>query len=131
MKIQLHGFVEFEKYKEIAKEVDAYLMADIAHPSGLIAAGSHPSPVPYCDVITSTTHKTLAGPRSGMIFYKKKYENDINFSVFPGIQGGPHQNQIGALCFQLKYINTKEFKNYIIQVKKNAKTMAEEMFDNL
>ena len=97
-------FVEFEKYSEIAKEVNAYLMADVAHPSGLIAAGCHPSPIPFCDVVTSTTHKTLRGPRGGIIMMGKDFENKwgrvapksgrvkmvselLDTSVMPGVQG--------------------------------------------
>jgi len=118
--------LDYERFKKIADINNSYLLCDMAHYSGLVAAGECSNPFLYADIVTSTTHKTLGGPRAGIIFYKKCYEEQVNFSTFPGIQGGPHQHQIGALCFQLKYINTKEFKNYIIQVKKNAKTMAEE-----
>jgi len=117
--------LDYKRFREIADLNHSYLLCDMAHFSGLVASNECNNPFQYCDIVTSTTHKTLAGPRSGMIFYKKKYENDINFSVFPGIQGGPHQNQIGALCFQFDYINTIEFKNYIKQVKKNCKIMCE------
>jgi glycine hydroxymethyltransferase len=92
----------------------------MAHFSGFVATEQLKSPFDYCDVVTSTTHKTLRGPRSGIIFSKKKYENLINESVFPSLQGGPHENVIAAIAAQMKEINT-EFKNYIIQVKKNAK----------
>jgi len=99
----------------------------MAHYSGLVATNECENPFLYSDIVTSTTHKTLQGPRAGMIFYKKEFEEKINFSVFPGIQGGPHMNQIGALCYQLKYVKTEEYKKYIIQVKKNAVIMVEEL----
>lgn len=118
--------LDYERFRKIANMNNSYLLCDMAHISGLVAAGEYKNPFNYCDIITSTTHKTLGGPRSGMIFYKKELEDKINFSVFPSIQGGPHENQIGALCFQLYYVNKPEFKDYIIQVKKNAKIMAEQ-----
>ena len=118
--------LDYKRFKKIADINNSYLLCDMAHYSGLVAAQECSNPFLYADIVTSTTHKTLGGPRAGMIFYKKCYEEQVNFSTFPAIQGGPHQHQIGALCFQLKYVNTKEFKNYIVQVKKNAKTMAEE-----
>ena len=121
--------LDYKRFKKIADINNSYLLCDMAHYSGLVAAQECSNPFLYADIVTSTTHKTLAGPRAGMIFYKKCYEEQVNFSTFPAIQGGPHQHQIGALCFQLKYVNTKEFKNYIIQVKKNAKTMAEEFMN--
>ena len=121
--------LDYERFKKIADINNSYLLCDMAHYSGLVAAEECSNPFLYADIVTSTTHKTLGGPRAGMIFYKKCYEEQVNFSTFPAIQGGPHQHQIGALCFQLKYVNTKEFKNYIIQVKKNAKTMAEEFMN--
>ena len=118
--------LDYERFRKIANINNSYLLCDMAHYSGLVAAKECINPFLYADIVTSTTHKTLGGPRAGIIFYKKCYEEKINFSTFPGIQGGPHQHQIGALCFQLKYVNTIEFKNYIIQVKKNAKIMANE-----
>ena len=116
-------FIEFDKFKEIADRVGAHLMGDVAHPSGLIASGVHPSPWPYCDVITSTTHKTLRGPRSGMIFFKRELEERINFAVFPGLQGGPHNHQVAGVATQLLEAQQPEFKEYIQQVKKNAKVL--------
>ena len=83
-------------------------MGDIAHISGLVATQEANNPFEYCDIVTTTTHKTLRGPRSGMIFYKKEFENSINESVFPGVQGGPHNNKIGALCHQLYEVSTPE-----------------------
>lgn len=121
--------LDYERFKKIADINNSYLLCDMAHYSGLVAAQECNNPFLYADIVTSTTHKTLAGPRAGMIFYKKCYEEQVNFSTFPAIQGGPHQHQIGALCYQLRCVNTPEFKNYIIQVKKNAKVMANEFMN--
>ena len=118
--------LDYKRFRQIADINNSYLLCDMAHFSGLVAAQECANPFLYADIVTSTTHKTLQGPRAGMIFFKKCYEEKVNFSTFPAIQGGPHQHQIGALCFQLEYVKTVEFKNYIIQVKKNAKVMAEE-----
>ena len=139
-------FVEFEKYKEIAKEVNAYLMADIAHPSGLIAAGCHPSPVPYCDVITSTTHKTLRGPRGGIIMMGEDFENKwgkvapksgrvkmvselLDASVMPGVQGGPLMHIIAAKAIAFREALNPNFKQYANSIVLNAKTMAKELIN--
>ena len=105
--------IDFSRFKEIANSVGSLLMADIAHISGLVAAGLHPSPVPYADFVTMTTQKTLRGPRGGIILCKKKFEEKINKAVFPGIQGGPHENIIAAKAFCFKYAMSTEFKNYI------------------
>ena len=121
--------LDYERFRKIADINNSYLLCDMAHYSGLVAAQECNNPFLYADIVTSTTHKTLAGPRAGMIFYKKCYEEQVNFSTFPAIQGGPHQHQIGALCYQLKCVNTPEFKNYIIQVKKNAVVMANEFMN--
>jgi len=121
--------LNYERFRKIADINNSYLLCDMAHYSGLVAAQECANPFLYADIVTSTTHKTLAGPRAGMIFYKKCYEEQVNFSTFPAIQGGPHQHQIGALCYQLKFVNTPEFKNYIIQVKKNAKIMAQQFMN--
>ena len=121
--------LDYERFRKIADINNSYLLCDMAHYSGLVAAQECANPFLYADIVTSTTHKTLAGPRAGMIFYKKCYEEQVNFSTFPAIQGGPHQHQIGALCYQLKFVNTPEFKNYIIQVKKNSKIMALEFIN--
>ncbi len=117
--------IDFKKFGEIAQEVGAYLLADIAHIAGLVAAGLHPDPVPYCDFITTTTHKTLRGPRSGMIMCKKKHAKMIDKMVFPGIQGGPFMHTIAAkaVCFALAL--RPEFKEYQKQIIQNAKTLAE------
>merc|ERR1712025_1242426 len=114
---------------EIADEVGAILMADIAHFSGLVATGQHPAPFEHCDVVTTTTHKSLRGPRAGMIFFKYSdaypdIKERIDMAVFPGPQGGPHNHQIGALAAQLLEVNTPEFVEYSKQVISNAKALA-------
>ena len=117
--------IDFEKFSAIAKEVGAYLMVDIAHIAGLVAAGLHPNPVPYADFVTTTTHKTLRGPRGGLILCKEEHAKLINKSVFPGIQGGPLMHIIAAkaVCFQEAL--SDEFKAYQNQVVKNAKALSE------
>jgi len=122
--------VDFAKFREIADEVGALLMADIAHISGLVATGCHPAPFEHCDVVTTTTHKSLRGPRAGMIFFKyqDKYpdiKERIDMAVFPALQGGPHNHQIGGLACQLLEVVTPEFKEYSKQVCENAKTLGE------
>ena len=136
-------FIEFQDFKQIADEVGAYLMADIAHPSGLVAAGIHPSPVPYCNVITTTTHKTLRGPRGGMIMMGKDDQNPwgivapksgrvkniselLDNSVMPGIQGGPLMHIIAAKAVAFGEALRPEFKEYAQQIVDNAKFMADE-----
>lgn len=117
--------IDFKAFREICDEVGSYLMVDMAHIAGLVAAGIHPSPVPYADFVTTTTHKTLRGPRGGMIICKEKYAKDIDRSVFPGIQGGPLMHVIAgkAICFKEALSN--EFKEYQKQIAKNAKTLSE------
>ena len=139
-------FIEFDKFYEIAKENDAYLMADIAHPSGLIAAGMHPSPMEFCDVITSTTHKTLRGPRGGIIMMGKDKENPwgkvapksgrvkmisevLDSTVMPGMQGGPLMHIISAKAIAFGEALKDEFKVYTQQIVNNAKTMAESFME--
>ena len=117
--------IDFERFKKIAESVDALLMVDMAHIAGLVAAELHPSPVPFADFVTSTTQKTLRGPRGGFILCQKKYERIINKAVFPGIQGGPLMNVIAAKAVCFAEAMTSEFKSYISQVLKNAKEMAE------
>ena len=136
-------FVEFSDFKEIAESVGAYLMADIAHPSGLVAAGIHPSPMPYCDVVTTTTHKTLRGPRGGMIMMGKDFENNWNVvapksgrikmvseildtAVMPGVQGGPLMHIIAAKAIAYGEALDPKFKEYAASIVNNAKTMADE-----
>jgi glycine hydroxymethyltransferase len=117
--------IDFEVFFKIAQEVGAYLMVDMAHIAGLIAAGIHPSPVPYADFVTSTTHKTLRGPRGGFILCKEIYAKIIDKIVFPGIQGGPHMNIIAAKAVCFKSALQPEFRSYQQQVVKNAKVIAE------
>jgi len=136
-------FIEFEDFREVADSVGAYLMADIAHPSGLVATGVHPSPMKYCDVITSTTHKTLRGPRGGIIMMGKDFENPwgkvapksgrvkmvselIDATVMPGIQGGPLMHVIAAKAVAFGEALRPEFRGYTESVVKNAKAMADE-----
>ncbi|MBI5196952.1 MAG: serine hydroxymethyltransferase [Nitrospirae bacterium] len=119
--------IDFKTLSDIAKEVKAYLLADIAHIAGLIATGLHPSPVPYADFVTATTHKTLRGPRGGVVMCKAEYAKAIDKMVFPGIQGGPLMHVIAAKAVAFKEAMTKEFKGYQIQVVKNAKELADEL----
>ena len=116
---------DYRRFRNIADQNNSYLMADIAHISGLVTTGEMNSPFEYCDIVTSTTHKTLRGPRSAIIFFRKSFEQIINDGVFPGLQGGPHQNQIAGVACQLKEVMTPEFKYYIQKVKLNAKIMCE------
>ena len=117
--------IDFEKFSEIAKEVGAYFMVDMAHIAGLVAAGLHPNPVPYADFVTTTTHKTLRGPRGGLILCKEEYAQMINKAVFPGIQGGPLMHVIAAKAVCFKEALGSEFKSYQQQVAKNAKALAD------
>lgn len=117
--------IDFKIMSDIAKEVKAYFMADIAHIAGLIASGDHPSPVPYADFVTSTTHKTLRGPRGGMIMCKSEYAKAIDKIVFPGMQGGPLVHVIAAKAVALKEALSQEFKTYQLQIVKNAKELAD------
>ncbi len=119
--------LDFKAFSEISKEVGAYLMADIAHIAGLIAAGLHPSPVPFADFVTTTTHKTLRGPRGGMIMCKAEYAKAIDKMIFPGIQGGPLVHIIAAKAVALKEALTEEFKGYQKNVIRNAQRLAEEL----
>ncbi len=119
--------LDYKRFREIANNNNSYLLCDMAHISGLVATSELSNPFEFCDVVTTTTHKTLRGPRAGLIFFKKEFENQINESVFPGVQGGPHQNAIGAVATQMLEVQQPEFKEYIIQVKKNAKILAEEL----
>jgi glycine hydroxymethyltransferase len=116
--------IDFKAFREICDEVGALLMVDMAHIAGLVAAGEHPSPVPYADFVTTTTHKTLRGPRGGMILCKEKYAKDIDRAVFPGVQGGPLMHIIAAKAVSFKEVLTDEFKEYQKQVVANAKALA-------
>ena len=139
-------FIEFENFREIADEIGAFLMADIAHPSGLVATGLHPSPMPYCDVVTTTTHKTLRGPRGGMIMLGKDFENKwgavapktgrtkmiselIDSTVMPGIQGGPLMHIIAAKAIAFGEALQPEFKKYAQDIVDNAQTMSEALLE--
>jgi len=121
--------IDFAKFREIADEVGAILMADIAHISGLVATGCHPAPFQHCDVVTTTTHKSLRGPRAGMIFFKYSdkfpdIKERIDMAFFPALLGGPHNHQIGALAAQLLEVNTSEFVDYSRKVVANAQALA-------
>ena len=118
--------IEYEKIKAIADEVGAITMADIAHIAGLIAGGEMNNPVPIFDIVTTTTHKTLRGPRGGMIMCKEKFAKDIDKAVFPGFQGGPHENNIAAKAIAFKEAMEPEFKEYVKQIKKNIKILETE-----
>ena len=119
--------IDFKKLKDICDEVGAYFMVDMAHIAGLVATGAHPSPVPYADFVTSTTHKTLRGPRGGLILCKEKYAKALDKNIFPGIQGGPLMHTIAAKAVCFKEALQPEFKEYIDRVVKNCKVLAEEL----
>jgi len=121
---------EYAKFKEIADANGSLLMMDMAHISGLVATGEANSPFEYCDIVTTTTHKSLRGPRAGMIFFRKDgrgFESRINQAVFPALQGGPHEHQIAGVATQLKEVMTPEFKQYIQQVKANAAALSDKL----
>jgi len=119
--------IDFARFREICDEVGAYHMADISHIAGLVAAGLHPSPVPYADVVTSTTHKTLRGPRGAIILCKQEHAKAIDRAVFPGTQGGPHMHTIAAKAVCFKEALTEEFRSYQRQIVANARALAEEL----
>lgn len=121
--------IDFERISQIAKSVGAYFMVDIAHIAGLVAAGVHPSPVPYADFVTTTTHKTLRGPRGGMIMCKAEYAAQIDKAIFPGTQGGPLMHIIAAKAVCFKEALSPEYKEYIKQVVNNAKALAQGLMD--
>ena len=121
--------LDYEKFREIADEVGAALMVDMAHIAGLVAAGLHPSPVPYADFVTTTTHKTLRGPRGGMILCREEHAKAINSKVFPGLQGGPLMHVIAAKAVALEEALRPEFKRYQEQILKNAKALARALMD--
>ncbi|MFF5993907.1 serine hydroxymethyltransferase [Lysinibacillus sp. KU-BSD001] len=122
--------IDFAKFREIADEVGAYFMVDMAHIAGLVAAGEHQSPIPYADFVTTTTHKTLRGPRGGMILTKdEKWEKELNKSVFPGIQGGPLMHVIAAKAVAFGEALQPEFKEYAKQIKANAKALAASLME--
>ena len=117
--------IDFKKFREIADEVGAYLMVDMAHIAGLVAAGAHPSPVPYCDFVTTTTHKTLRGPRGGLILCKEEYAKAIDKAIFPGSQGGPLEHVIAAKAVCFGEALTDDFKAYGEKIVKNCKVLAD------
>jgi len=119
--------LDFKIFGEIAREVGAHLLADISHIAGLIVGGVHPDPAPHADVIMTTTHKTLRGPRGAMVMCKAEFADRIDRAVFPGLQGGPHNHTTAAIGVTLKEAATPEFKNYARQVVRNAKALAEEL----
>ena len=118
---------DFAKFSEIAREVGAYFLADISHIAGLIVAGAHPDPAPYADAVMTTTHKTLRGPRGAMIMCKSEHAEAIDKAVFPGLQGGPHENTIAGIGVALKEAATEEFREYGRQIVVNAKALAGEL----
>jgi glycine hydroxymethyltransferase len=122
--------IDFQLFSEIARSVDAYLMVDMAHIAGLVAAGVHPSPVPHADIITSTTHKTLRGPRGGLILAKAGHGARLNKEIFPGIQGGPLMHVIAAKALAFKEALSESFKTYQVHIVKNAKTLARQLMDD-
>ena len=119
--------IDFKRCRQIADEVGAYLMVDMAHIAGLVAAGVHPSPVPYAHVVTTTTHKTLRGPRGGMILCQKEFAKQIDKAIFPGTQGGPLMHVIAAKAVALGEAMTDEFKEYGRQIVKNAAVLCDEL----
>lgn len=119
--------IDFEKFRQIADEIDAYFMVDMAHIAGLVAAGLHPNPVPYADFVTTTTHKTLRGPRGGAILCKEKHAKLIDKAIFPGLQGGPLMHVIAAKAVCFKEAQSENFKKYQEQVLKNAHRLAESL----
>jgi len=121
--------IDFKAFSEIARDCGAYLMVDMAHIAGLVAAGLHPNPVPYADFVTTTTHKTLRGPRGGMILCKAEYAKAIDSAVFPGMQGGPLMHVIAAKAVSFKEIMSDSFKEYQKQIVRNAKALADALMD--
>jgi len=122
--------IDFEIFGQIARDVDAYHVSDIAHIAGLVVAGIHKSPVPYADIVSSTTHKTLRGARGGMLLCKSEYAGAVDRAVFPGLQGGPHMHTIAAIAVALAEADTPEFIAYAKQVVKNAKALAEKLLEH-
>jgi glycine hydroxymethyltransferase len=119
--------IDFKPFREISDEVDAAFMADIAHPAGLVAAGLHPSPLPYADFVTTTTHKTLRGPRGGMVMCRERYAKDLDRTVLPGIQGGPLMHVIAAKAVAFREAQTPEWRSYQGQIVRNARALADAM----
>jgi glycine hydroxymethyltransferase len=122
--------IDFKRFQEIAESIGARHLADIAHYAGLVAAGEYPTPLPFSDYVTTTTHKTLRGPRSGMIMAKPEYAKDINRSVFPGLQGGPHMHTIAAKAIAFREAATPEFKEYARKIVENARALSDALIEN-
>jgi glycine hydroxymethyltransferase len=119
--------IDFARFSAIAKEVGAFLLADISHIAGLVATGLHPSPVPHCDVVTTTTHKTLRMTRGALILCRQEHAANVDRAVFPTLQGGPHQSNIAAIAVGLKHVTTPEYRQYIRDVVENARVLADEL----
>ena len=122
--------IDFKRFQEIAESIGARHLADIAHYAGLVAAGEYPTPLPFSDYVTTTTHKTLRGPRSGMIMAKPEYAKDINRSVFPGLQGGPHMHTVAAKAIAFREAATPEFKEYAGKIVENARALSDALIEN-
>lgn len=122
--------IDFKRFREIADSVNAVCMADIAHIAGLCAAGVHKNPCPYFDIVTTTTHKTLRGPRGAMILCKEEWKEKIDKAIFPGLQGGPHEHIIAGKAVAFREAAQPEFQNYAKQIVKNAQALAEELMQN-
>jgi glycine hydroxymethyltransferase len=118
---------DYERFRKIADSVGAYLMCDMSHISGLVVCELLNNPFNYCDIVTTTTHKTLGGPRSALIFSKTELSEKINDAVFPALQGGPHNHQIAGVAAQLKYVKSEDFKEYMVKVVNNARVLAKEL----
>ena len=121
--------IDFDIFGQIAKDVGAFHVSDIAHISGLVVAGIHKSPVPYADIVSTTTHKTLRGPRGGMLLCKAEHANNVDRAVFPGLQGGPHMHTVTAIAVALAEADTPEFTAYAKQIVKNSKVLAEKLIE--
>jgi glycine hydroxymethyltransferase len=121
--------IDFDIFGEIAREVGAYLVSDIAHIAGLVVAGIHKNPVPFADIVSTTSHKTLRGPRGGMLLCKKEHADNVDRAVFPGLQGGPHMHTLTAIAVAMAEADTPEFVAYAKQIVKNAKALAEKLLE--
>jgi glycine hydroxymethyltransferase len=122
--------IDFEIFGQIARQVGAYHVSDIAHVAGLVVAGIHKSPVPYADIVSTTSHKTLRGPRGGMLLCKAEHADKVDKAVFPGLQGGPHMHTLTAIAVAMAEANTPEFVAYAKQIVKNSKAMAEKLLEH-
>jgi glycine hydroxymethyltransferase len=122
--------IDFARFGQIAREAGAFLMADISHIAGLVVAGEHPTPVPHCDIVTTTTHKTLRMTRGAIILCKVEHADQVDRAVFPVLQGGPHQSNISAIAVGLKHLGTPEYRQYIREVVQNAKTLSEALCEH-